>query len=64
MLTGWVQEYPQYRLLPETLSIEALCIVMPRGLQYLELRDRVKELIKSWQSSGWLEERASYWGLP
>jgi len=64
MLTGWVQEYPQYRLLPQRLSGEALAIVMPKGLQYLELRTKVNEAIARWQKSGWLRERATYWGLP
>ncbi|MBR8826382.1 MAG: transporter substrate-binding domain-containing protein [Gomphosphaeria aponina SAG 52.96 = DSM 107014] len=64
LLTGWVQEYPQYRLLPQRLSGEALGIVMPKGLQYLELRSKVNEAIARWQKSGWLRERATYWGLP
>lgn len=64
VLVGWVQEYPQYRLLPEKLSGEALCIVMPRGLQYDPLRRKVNEAIARWQASGWLAERAAAWGLP
>lgn len=64
ILAGWVQEYPQYRLLPVRLSTEALCIVMPKGLQYTNLQDRVNQAIARWQASGWLAERATAWGLP
>ncbi|MGH2415347.1 MAG: transporter substrate-binding domain-containing protein [Microcystaceae cyanobacterium] len=64
VLTGWVQEYPQYRMLPVRLSGEALCIVMPKGLQYADLSARVNAAIAHWQKSGWLQERATYWGLP
>ncbi|HEY9742491.1 MAG TPA: transporter substrate-binding domain-containing protein [Coleofasciculaceae cyanobacterium] len=64
VLTGWVQEYPEYRLLPEQLSGEALCIVMPKGLQYTKLQARVNEAIARWQASGWLAERVAAWGLP
>ena len=64
VLTGWVQEYPQYRLLPTLLSAEPLCVVMPKGLQYDELRRRVNEIIQKGKSEGWLQQRAVYWGLP
>lgn len=64
VLTGWVQNYPQYRLLPAKLSSEALCIVMPKGLQYTELQEQVNQAILRWQTSGWLAERIAAWGLP
>ncbi|WP_013322359.1 transporter substrate-binding domain-containing protein [Gloeothece verrucosa] len=64
ILAGWVQEYPQYRQLPVRLSGEALCVVMPKGLQYKSLHNRVNDAIARWQRSGWLQERATYWGLP
>jgi len=64
VLSGWVQEYPAYRLLPVALSVEPLGIVLPKGRQYRLLRDRVSEAIVRWQAEGWLEERAAYWGLP
>ena len=63
VLAGWVQEYPQYRLLEARLSGEPLAVVMPRGLQYASLRSRVNQAIASWRSS-WLPERIKYWGLP
>ena len=63
VLTGWTQEYPAYKLLPERLSGAALAIVMPKGLQYQELRNKVNRAIARWQKSGWLEERIKYWGL-
>jgi polar amino acid transport system substrate-binding protein len=63
VLAGWVQEYPQYRLLRSRLSTEALCVVMPKGLQYQPLRDLVNRAIERWQAEGWLKSRAAYWGL-
>jgi polar amino acid transport system substrate-binding protein len=64
VLTGLVQAYPDYRLLPALLSAEALCIAMPRGLQYEELRHRVNDAIERWYETGWLQERIRFWGLP
>lgn len=64
VLTGWVQEYPQYRLIPTLLSAEPLSVVMPKGVQYDDLRRRVNEAIDRWKSDGWLRQRAIYWGLP
>jgi polar amino acid transport system substrate-binding protein len=64
VLTGWVQEFPRYRLLMPTLSAEPLCIVMPKGLQYNDLQLRINQIIARWTAEGWLQERASYWGLP
>ncbi|MEN9565215.1 MAG: glutamine-binding protein of glutamine transporter, partial [Cyanobacteriota bacterium] len=41
----------------------ALAIVMPKGLQYQELRTKVNRAIANWKKSGWLQERIEYWGL-
>jgi polar amino acid transport system substrate-binding protein len=62
ILAGWVQEYPQYKLLSKTFSAEPLCIVMPKGLQYLDLRTQVNQAIAQWRNN-WLPERLKYWGL-
>lgn len=64
VLTGWVQAAPQYRQLPVFLSAEPLCVVLPKGLQYEALRQRVNSAIARWQSEGWLPARVRYWGLP
>jgi polar amino acid transport system substrate-binding protein len=64
LIAGWVQEYPQYKQIPVRLSSEALCVAIPKGLQYQELRDRIDRAISRWHKSGWLRERANYWGLP
>ncbi len=64
VLSGWVQEYPQYRVLPTLLSAEPLCVVMPKGVQYDELRRRVNAAIARYSAEGWLKRRANYWGLP
>ena len=64
VLSGWIQEYPQYQLLPTLLSAEPLCVVMPKGLQYDQLRRQVNAAIASYSASGWLQQRAAFWGLP
>ncbi|HEY9908771.1 MAG TPA: transporter substrate-binding domain-containing protein [Thermosynechococcaceae cyanobacterium] len=63
VLSGWAQEFPGYRLLLPSLSVAPLCVVLPKGLQYETLRQRVNELLARWQQEGWLKERAAYWGL-
>ena len=63
ILTGLTQEYPDYQLLLERLSGAALAVVMPKGLQYQELRAKVNRAIAGWKKSGWLKERVEYWGL-
>lgn len=64
ILTGWVQQYPQYYQLPIRLSGEGLGVVMPKGLQYASLRSRVNQAVGRWKASGWLAKRLEYWGLP
>ncbi len=64
VLSGWVQELPQYRLLTPTLSAVPLCIVLAKGLQSDELHRRIDEILRKWKAEGWLRSRAAYWGLP
>lgn len=64
ILTGWIQEYPEYQMLSDRLSGEPLSIVMPKGIQYTDLRKQVREAVLRWRKSGWLQERIQYWGLP
>ncbi|HEY9876979.1 MAG TPA: transporter substrate-binding domain-containing protein [Leptolyngbyaceae cyanobacterium] len=64
ILTGWVQEYPEYHLLPDLLSAEPLAVVIPKGTQYDDLRNSINRTVNEWHQSGWLEERSTYWGLP
>lgn len=64
VLSGWVQQYPQYRLLPTKLSTEPLSVVMPKGLQYDQFRRQVNQAIAEYTAEGWLKERVQYWGLP
>ena len=63
ILTGWVQQYPQYSQLPLRLSGDGLGVVMPKGLQYASLRSRVNQAVGRWKASGWLAKRLEYWGL-
>ncbi|MFB2937761.1 transporter substrate-binding domain-containing protein [Aerosakkonemataceae cyanobacterium BLCC-F154] len=64
VLTGWVQKYPEYRLLPTLLSAEPLAVVMPKGIQYDDLRRVVNEAIDRGKKQGWLPQLATSWGLP
>ncbi|MGI0485379.1 transporter substrate-binding domain-containing protein [Pantanalinema rosaneae CENA516] len=64
VLTGWVQEFPEYRLLSPMLSFEPLAIALPKGKQYEPLRQRINTVLQQWQAEGWLRERATFWGLP
>jgi polar amino acid transport system substrate-binding protein len=64
VLTGWVQEFPQYQLLPQLVSTAALAVAMPRGLQYEDLRQRVNGAIENWKTQGQLRQRILSWGLP
>ncbi|MBW4513828.1 MAG: transporter substrate-binding domain-containing protein [Timaviella obliquedivisa GSE-PSE-MK23-08B] len=64
VLTGWVQEFPQYYLLPQLVSTAALAVAMPRGLQYEDLRQRVNGAIINWQAQGFLRQSILNWGLP
>lgn len=64
ILTGWVQEFPEYRVLPFRVSTESLAIVFPKGLEADQLRRSVDQLIRRWKAEGWLQQRANYWGLP
>lgn len=63
LLTGWVQEYPQYRLLRDRLGGIPLAVVVPKGLKHSELYLYVNDAIARWQDSGWLQDRINYWGL-
>lgn len=64
VLAGWVQQYPDYRLLPSVLTAEPLAVTMPKGNQYDSLRRFVNGAINEWHEEGWLEEQATFWGLP
>ncbi|MGG6294519.1 transporter substrate-binding domain-containing protein [Leptolyngbya sp. AN02str] len=63
VLTGWVQQFPTYRLLPERWAGEPLAIAMPRGSQYRTLRQQVNAAIDQWKQDGWLAEQIETWGL-
>jgi polar amino acid transport system substrate-binding protein len=62
ILTGWVQQHTEYRLLAQNFSAAPLAVVMPKGLQYLELHTQVNGAIAQWRTD-WLPERLEYWGL-
>lgn len=64
VLTGWVQEYPDYRILADVISAEPLAVVIPKGTQHRSLRQFINTAIEQWHQDGWLEEQATVWGLP
>lgn len=64
ILTGWIQENPDYQLLTTVFGGYPLAIALPKGRQYQELRDKVNEVVRKLKQEGWLEERAKYWDLP
>lgn len=64
VIAGWVQEYPEYDMLPLELSSQPLAVAMPKGKQYQEFRQQVNRVISQAGVEGWLLERARYWGLP
>ncbi|TAE60999.1 MAG: ABC transporter substrate-binding protein [Nostocales cyanobacterium] len=63
VLSGWVQENSEYRILSTKLSTQPLSVTMPKGLQYDDLRRNVNEAIARYTVTGWLKERCKYWGL-
>jgi polar amino acid transport system substrate-binding protein len=64
ILSGWVQEFPNYRFLTPRLSSEWVAVVLPKGQQYDELQQAIDQTISRLRASGWLEQRTRYWGLP
>jgi len=64
VLSGWVQEFPEYRLLPSSLSVKPIGVVIPKGIQHDDLRRYVNRTITRWHEEGWLSQRAKTWGLP
>ncbi|WP_225885388.1 transporter substrate-binding domain-containing protein [Leptolyngbya sp. KIOST-1] len=64
VLTGWQQDHAGYYLLPSLLSAEPLAIALPKGDQYTDLRRLIDQTVTQWHQSGWLEDRATFWGLP
>ncbi|TYQ25496.1 transporter substrate-binding domain-containing protein [Pseudanabaena sp. UWO310] len=62
-LIRWLQDYPDVEIIGQPIAVHSLAIALPRGLQHLDLRDRVFGIVDKWHKNGWLKERAKYWGL-
>ncbi len=62
-LTQWLTDHPNYEIIGQPLAVHSLAIALPRGLQHLDLRDRVFDVVNKWRKNGWLKERAKYWNL-
>jgi polar amino acid transport system substrate-binding protein len=62
-LTQWLTDHPDFEIIGQPLAVHSLAIALPRGLQHLDLRDRVFDIVEKWRKNDWLKERATYWGL-
>lgn len=62
-LTQWLKEHPDFEIIGQPLAVHSLAIALPRGLQHLDLRDQVFDIVEKWRKNGWLKERADFWGL-
>ena len=64
LLTGWQQQNSRYRLLDAVISVEPVAIAIPKGTQYSDLRRAINNAMRRWDDEGWLQDQATYWGLP
>jgi polar amino acid transport system substrate-binding protein len=62
-LMQWLKDHSDFAIIGQPLAVHSLAIALPRGLQHLDLRDRVFDVVEKWRKNGWLRERATYWGL-
>jgi len=62
-LSQWLTEHSDYEIIGQPLAVHSLAIALPRGLQHLDLRDRIFNIVEKWRKNGWLQERVKYWGL-
>jgi polar amino acid transport system substrate-binding protein len=62
-LTQWLKDRSEYEIIGQPLALHSLAIALPRGLQHLDLRDRVFAIVEKWRKNDWLKERAKYWNL-
>lgn len=63
MVLGAMQKDAQLRLLREEFGFYPMAIAMPKGLQYVSLREKVHGVVDRWQESGWLQEQWQRWNL-
>jgi polar amino acid transport system substrate-binding protein len=64
ILLEWLKQNPEFEQVGSKLAFHSLAIALPRGEQYQTLRSRVFKIVEGWRQSGWLKDRASFWGLP
>ena len=62
-LSQWLTEHSDYEIIGQPLAVHSLAIALPRGLQHLDLRDRVFDIVEKWRKNGWLKEKINYWNL-
>jgi polar amino acid transport system substrate-binding protein len=61
---AWTQEFPEYRRLGDQFDRLPLAVAIPKGEQYGSLGQQVNQALDRWRAEGWLEQRATVWGLP
>lgn len=64
LLSGWIQDRPEFQLLDAPLSQSGLAVAIAKGTDRSPLATQVAQAIESLRQSGWLQERAEAWGLP
>lgn len=63
-IADWLKQNPEFTQVGHKLAFHSLAIALPRGEQSNSLRLRVYAIVEGWRQSGWLQERATFWGLP
>jgi polar amino acid transport system substrate-binding protein len=63
-LFDWLKQNPEFEQVGSKLAFHSLAIALPRGEQYQTLRSKVFTIVEGWRQSGWIRDRANFWGLP
>ncbi len=63
-MADWLKQNPEFAQVGPELAFHSLAIALPRGRQYESLRIKVFAIVDRWRQTGWLKERAIFWGLP
>jgi polar amino acid transport system substrate-binding protein len=63
-LLNLAHQNPQYLFFSTDLTVQALAIALPKGVQYEPLRIWINNALARWQKEGWLDAQRRIWGLP
>lgn len=64
VLSNLAHQSPKYVFSSTPLTVQALAIALPKGVQYDPLQQWVNRNLKEWQRQGWLETQRQRWALP